>query len=230
MLAMMMCCLTGTLFIYQGQEIGMINIPKDWPIEEYQDIESLNFYRTIASTTNNDKEALEYVMRSIQILGRDNARTPMQWDGSSYAGFMDGKKGKQPWMRVNDIYPEINVAKQLKEPDSVLKFWKMMIQLRKKNKALFTYGSFHVFDMDNEATFVFAKKADHSTALVVLNFSNDPQEVTPPVGLANLEFRLSNYPSDSNGSIGMGKSIHLRPWEGRLYEESTVTTNGNRSS
>jgi oligo-1,6-glucosidase len=228
MLAMMMCCLTGTLFIYQGQEIGMINVPKDWPIEEYKDIESLNFYNTIASTTNNDKTALDYVLRSIQILGRDNARTPMQWNNYDFAGFMDGKTGKKPWMRVNDVYPEINVARQLGEPDSVLEFWKMLIQLRKKHSELLTHGSFHVFDMQDERTFIFAKKSTSSTALLALNFTSEAQEVPSPI--AGLDFLLSNYPADNNtaSTTAEGK-IRLRPWEGRLYIGGPPNTNGQTS-
>lgn len=215
MLAIMMCSLTGTLFIYQGQEIGMINVPKEWPIEEYQDIETLNYYKQVAESTNNDKTALDYVMKSAQILGRDNARTPMQWDDSKFAGFTTYEKG--PWMRVNDVYPEINVAKQQKEPDSVLNFWKRLIEIRKQHRELFIYGSFEPFELENEQTFIFAKKAALEMALVVLNFTGEEQQVTLP--FKGLEFRVGNYADahkeDVNGA-GVETRV-LRPWEGRLY-------------
>jgi oligo-1,6-glucosidase len=216
MLAMMMCCLTGTLFVYQGQEIGMVNIPKSWPIEEYKDIESLNFYRTIAESTNNDKKALAYVMSSIQILGRDNARTPMQWDDSAHAGFTQGQA--EPWMRVNDVYPEINVARQQREPDSVLHFWKNMIALRKEKAELFTHGSFHVYEPEDEKTFVFVKRSADATALLALNFTSEEQDVVSPI--EGLKFQLSNYTYPGKGAEDSSPPrhrIHLRPWEGRLY-------------
>lgn len=86
-----MAAMTGTLFIYQGQEIGIINAPKDWPIEEYKDIKSVNYYNSIAKWTNNDPKALGHVMKSIQILGREHARLPIQWDESPYAGLTNKK-------------------------------------------------------------------------------------------------------------------------------------------
>lgn len=216
MLSMMMCALTGTLFIYQGQEIGMINVPKSWGIEEYKDIESLNFYNSIASSTNNDKEALDYVMKSIQILGRDNARIPMQWDSSPYAGFTSAKDGA--WMRVHDLYPEINVAKQQKEPDSVLSFWKNMIKFRKEHGDMFIYGSFDVFEPDNEQTFVFAKRHKAKKALIALNFTNEEQTITLPE--PGYVLKLGNY--DDVEKIEKGLETKdltrtLQPWEGRLY-------------
>lgn len=216
MLSMMMCALTGTLFIYQGQEIGMINVPKNWGIEEYKDIESLNFYNSIAASTNNDKEALDYVMKSIQILGRDNARIPMQWDSSPYAGFTSSKDGA--WMRVHDLYPEINVAKQQSEPDSVLNFWKNMIKFRKENGDIFIYGSFDIFEPDNEQTFVFAKKHGNKKALIALNFTNEEQTVTLPE--PGYVFKVGNYDAGEKSekpSSETGLSRVLRPWEGNLY-------------
>jgi oligo-1,6-glucosidase len=214
MLAMMMCASTGTLFIYQGQEIGMINVPKDWPIEEYKDIESLNFFRTIAAATNNDKEELDYVMHSIQILGRDNARVPMQWDASPYAGFTDSKDGA--WMRVHDLYPEINVERQQKEPNSVLNFWKSMIKLRKEHGDILTHGSFEVFEPDHEETFVFVKRWGGKCALVVLNFSNEDQTVKLP--LEDGKLRVGNYHDvEERERAEKGSERVLRPWEGRLY-------------
>lgn len=213
MLAMMMCALTGTLFVYQGQEIGMVNIPEDWPIEEYQDVESLGFYKSVQRDTHDDPGALAYVKRSIQILGRDNARTPMQWDDSPHAGFTRGKG--DPWMRVHDRYPEINVAKQQREPDSVLAFWKRMIRVRKEHRDLFVHGRFAPHDMDNEESFVFTKAFGGRKAVVALNFtSRDVTVDLPQEGKA--KFLMGNYtgadPADSSPP-----SPRLRPWEGRIY-------------
>ncbi|KAK0711535.1 alpha-glucosidase [Lasiosphaeris hirsuta] len=215
MLAMMMCAMTGTLFIYQGQEIGAINMPKTWTIDNFKDIESLGFYNTVAAATNNDKEALDEVMQSLYILGRDNARLPMQWDSSPFAGFTDSKDGG--WMRVHDLYPEINVAKQLQEPDSTFHFWKSMIQFRKAHREVLVHGTFEVFEPDNEKTFVFAKRCGNKTAVVALNFTSEDQVVELPV--EGLALRVGNY-SDAEALEGTatGATIRtLRPWEGRLY-------------
>lgn len=192
----------------------MINVPKTWPIDDFQDIESLNFYKSIAKSTNNDKEALDYVMRSLQVLGRDNARLPMQWDASPFAGFTDSKKGA--WMRVHDLYPEINVAKQLDEPDSTLNFWKSMIQFRKEYRDVFIHGAFEMLEPANEQTFVFTKTQGDKKAAVVLNFTSDEQHVELP--LEHLTFRVGNYgDAEVVEETAVGRERVLRPWEGRLY-------------
>jgi oligo-1,6-glucosidase len=215
MLAMMMCSLTGTLFVYQGQEIGMINVPKSWPIEDYQDIESLNFYKTVAKETNNDPAALAEVLKSLQILGRDNARTPMQWDSTAYAGFTTSQDGA--WMRVHDLYPEINVSLQEKNPESVLNFWRDMLRFRKEHRDLLTHGTFHMFEPENEQTFIFSKIGGGNQAVVALNFTAEDQKIDLPE--AELSFRLGNYKGVQKREQTEGKATQrvLRPWEGRLY-------------
>jgi oligo-1,6-glucosidase len=209
MLAMMMCAMTGTLFVYQGQEIGMINAPKDWPIEDYKDIESINYYNSVAQRTNNDPNALGHVMKSIQILGRDHARLPMQWDDTPYAGFTGMKDGA--WMRTHDLYKEINVASQLKDPDSVLNFWKKMLKTRKEYKDLFIHGRFESFDMKNQETFVFGKAFDKDRAIVALNFTDSEQPFSRPQVDGKLQLLVSNV-----GSID-GTEEKLLPYEGRIY-------------
>lgn len=228
LLALMLAAMSGTLFIYQGQEIGMINVPPAWPIDEYKDIETVNFFRAAAAaatatlpTPEAVQAEVDYVRRSIQILGRDNSRTPMQWDASSpAAGFTDRPSGG--WMRVHDLYPEINVAKQQQEPDSVLSFWKDVLRLRKKYADLFIYGDFRLFDPDNDATFVFAKTtaSSQAAAVVLLNFSDTDQTVDmPPVGevaAGALRLAMGNY-VDAAEADTPGPARTLRPWEGRLY-------------
>lgn len=214
MLAMMLTALTGTLFIYQGQEIGMINVPKSWPIEDFKDIESLGFYKRIATSTNNDKEALGRVMQGLQILGRDNPRLPMQWDSTLYAGFTNNPKGA--WMRVHDLYPEINVAKQLHDPASPHAFWKSMIRLRKQFKEVLVYGAFEMFDPDNEQTFVFSKSYGGQKAVVTLNFTSVEQSVELPFD--GLTYRVGNYEDvQAAEETSAGRARTLRAWEGRLY-------------
>ncbi|KAK0723036.1 alpha-glucosidase [Lasiosphaeria miniovina] len=216
MLAMMMCALTGTLFVFQGQEIGMINLPKSWPIDELKDIEALGYYKSMAAATNNDKETMATVMRNLQILGRDNARLPMQWDSTAHAGFTDSKDG--PWMRVHDLYPDINVTKQLQDPGSTYSFWKAMIQLRKEHKDMLVFGAFEIFEPDGEKTFVFAKTHRNNKAVVALNFTSDDQRVTLPP-FDGLALRVGTYPdaADVEKAAAPGNMRTLRPWEGRLY-------------
>ncbi|KAK3989463.1 alpha-glucosidase [Cladorrhinum sp. PSN332] len=224
MLSLLMCSLTGTLFVYQGQEIGMINVPKSWDIDSYQDIESVNFYHTMAKQTNNDPAELEYIMKSLQVLSRDNARIPMQWDSSDHAGFST----KKPWARVHDLYREINVQQQQKDRNSVLGFWKRMIKLRKEFKEALVHGEFEGFNMDDEKTFIFGKKdAETGTkrALVVCNFTGEEQEVELPGGeYGSVKFLVGSYEDAEEkergvAGDGLTRKRVLRPWEGRLYTD-----------
>lgn len=211
MLAIMMAAMTGTLFVYQGQEIGMINAPKDWPIEEYKDIESINYYNSVKARGASE-EALKHVMHSIQILGRDHARLPMQWDDTPYAGFTNKKDGA--WMRTNETYLDgINVAAQTKNPNSVLNFWKKMLNTRKEYKDLFIHGKFQVYDMENEETFLFGKTDGKNRALVALNFTDKPQPFQVP-GVFKDSGKLELLVSNVEDTDGTGE---LQGYEGRIY-------------
>ena len=207
MLAIMMATLTGTLFLYQGQEIGMINIPKDWPIDDLQDIESISYYHSVAARTSNDPKALARVMEGIQAVGRDNARVPMQWDDSPHAGFT--APDATPWMRVHDLYAEINVAKQEREPKSVLGFWKQMLRLRKDYRDLFVHGGFEVFDAEDEKTFVYAKEFAGQKAVTVLNFTGERLPFRKPDVKGKWRLLVGNFEEHEEGV--------LMPYEGRVY-------------
>lgn len=219
LLALMMCSLTGTLFIYQGQEIGMVNIPRSWPVEEYKDIEALGYYEEVKRATGGDRDALGAVLANMSVLGRDNARTPMQWDASRHGGFTDSPEG--PWMRANDSYAQINVADQLARPrSSVLGFWRDMIRFRKAHADLLVHGTFEVVGADDEKTFVFVKKRggrDGEMALVVLNFSGEQQKARfPAYEGGRWAFQFGNYGEDE-GPRASEKGVVLRPWEAQLY-------------
>ncbi|KAG2413174.1 hypothetical protein HFD88_002363 [Aspergillus terreus] len=207
MLALMMVAMTGTLFLYQGQEIGMINAPADWPIEEYQDIEGLGYYREAERQTASgvDPSRKDRIMAGLRILGRDHARLPMQWDDSVNGGFSTGK----PWMRTHDLYKEINVKKQEHDPKSVLTFWKKTLQLRKEHRELFIHGAFEVVDFDNQQTFCFIKSRDERKALVALNFTPESQPFTQASKAKDMQLLVSNSPESSLDV--------LQPFEGRIY-------------
>ncbi|PLB47373.1 maltase malt [Aspergillus steynii IBT 23096] len=200
MLAILMVAMTGTLFLYQGQEIGMTNAPRDWSVEEYKDIEGRGYYREAEGDPARQKQ----IMDGLRILARDHARLPMQWDASSHAGFTTGK----PWMRVHDLYPEINVLRQESDPGSVLSFWKNVLRLRKEHRDLFIHGAFELLDFENQETFCFVKSRGEKKALVVLNFTDSNQPLT--VSTVGMELLVSNY-------TDLAVSETLQPWEGRIY-------------
>lgn len=105
----------------------MTNIPSSWPIEGYLGINTINYFMEFRKTHGNTKQELEKMMKSINLLARDNARTPVQWNSSKNGGFTTGI----PWMRVNENYKEINVASQLCDPDSLFSFWRRSLQVRR---------------------------------------------------------------------------------------------------
>ncbi|OBA20990.1 glycoside hydrolase [Metschnikowia bicuspidata var. bicuspidata NRRL YB-4993] len=200
MLATLLTALTGTLFIYQGQEIGMTNIPKEWDIKEYLDINTINYYEQY--TAINGNKNLDKLLKDINLVARDNARTPVQWDDSENGGFSTGK----PWMRVNDNYKEVNAASQVNNPESLYNFYRKALQVRKTHKDVLIYGSLEILDLDNENVFSFYKKAGNKTAYVVLNFTKEPIDFTPAV---KGELVLTNE-KDFKEKV-------LSPYESRVY-------------
>ncbi|CEJ81705.1 Putative Glycoside hydrolase family 13 [[Torrubiella] hemipterigena] len=168
LIALFMGFQAGTPFIYQGQEIGMTNVPKGWPMDEYQDVDCLNHWALQQGKDETTKAAfrIEYQKKS-----RDNARTPMQWDRSAHAGFTDGPK---PWMRVNNNFAEINAASQVTNPNSVYHIWRQVLEKRKLLKDVFVYGDFALLDEGNDKVFAYIRKAaSGQSGLVVANFSGD---------------------------------------------------------
>ncbi|KAI9732163.1 MAG: hypothetical protein M1834_004260 [Cirrosporium novae-zelandiae] len=208
MLAMMLITMTGTLYIYQGQEIGMINCPADWSITEYKDVVTQTYFNLIKSTSsaNESEVALAKAMKAIGKVARDHSRSPMHWDDSPNAGFTSG----MPWTRVHDLYKEINVKDQLHDPSSLLLFWKGALALRKKYINLFAYGNFQIYDLDNESTVVYTKAFESDIVLVVLNFTSVLQPFVKPATLGSpMKLLLSN--------IDAPRALELSPWEGRVY-------------
>lgn len=206
MLAVMLVTLTGTLFLYQGQEIGMINIPKDWTIADCRDIESINHYKYVEKHTQRNKKALDKVMKGIHTTGRDNARTPMQWDDTPNAGF---SAAPEPWMRAHDRYPEINVKRQQDDQSSILNFWKRLLRLRKEHRDLFVHGTFEVADSSHEGTFTYWKHSGGLKVLAVLNFTSVDSVFTRPQVEGRWELIVSNYEVLLDDV--------LKPFEGRVY-------------
>jgi alpha-glucosidase len=189
MLAMMQSSLSGTQFIYQGQEIGMVNAPKEWTIDEYKDIDSSNYYQMTSKITNNDPVELANAMTSLQHLARDHSRLPMQWSADANAGFSPSSSAK-PWMRPHDNYPELNVELQETDNASVLSFWKQMTRLRKEYADAAVFGDFEILDEPNQSVFTYSKKGQNRTLLVVLNFSDQPHTFERPDTLKGDNWKL----------------------------------------
>ena len=206
MLALLNAALSGTLYIYQGQELGMINIPHDWPIEEYKDVESSNYYEMVAERCDNDASKLAEAHLAIQHLSRDNARTPMQWNSSLPNGGFTTPDAT-PWMKVNTYTEEINVAQQLGDKQSVMAFWRRVIEIRKSHNNILVHGDFTLIDVDNPGVFCFLKEWRGKEALIVCNFSGEEMPLPREVK-GHYKLLIGNVEDRSNT---------LAAWEGRIY-------------
>lgn len=189
----------GTPFIYQGQEIGMTNYPFE-SIETFNDVAVVNEYN-IVKAQNGDTSAL---LEKHKMENRDNSRTPMQWNQNKNAGFSD----HQPWFPVNPNYQQINVAEQQDNPNSILNFYKAMIQL-KKSDDVYTYGKFDLVDTTNEQVFAYTRTLDDKHILIVGNLTDQITSLNMPDYMSNHSnhILLHNY---KDRAINMNA---LRPFE-----------------
>lgn len=199
MLAILLHGMQGTPYIYQGEELGMTNVQYD--IEDYKDCEIINMYHERLEKGYSKDE----IMKSIYAKGRDNARTPMQWDDSANAGFTTGT----PWIKVNDNYDKINAKSQVDDPDSIFSCYKKLVQLR-KDYPVFVDGKFTLLLEDDENIFAYSRKNEEKTMLVVCNFFD--KEIPMPLAkeCEGMEVLISNYKDTSDMSV-------LRPYEARMY-------------
>ena len=205
MLAICLHMMQGTPYIYQGEEIGMKNIEFQ-SIEECNDIEAINAYKEY---TSDGRISPEDMMRYINKKGRDNARTPMQWNDTENAGFTTGT----PWFTVNPNYKEVNVAEQEKDPDSILNFYKHLIQMRKEYPII-VYGSYKLLYPDHKTAFVYERMLEDEKLLVACNFSAEELELEVPAEFVQKEAELliSNY-----HEAKISEKLVLRPYEARVY-------------
>lgn len=199
MLAILLHGMQGTPYIYQGEELGMTNVQYD--IEDYKDCEIINMYHERLEKGYSKDE----IMKSIYAKGRDNARTPMQWDDSANAGFTTGT----PWIKVNDNYDKINAKSQVDDPDSIFSCYKKLVQLR-KDYPVFVDGKFTLLLEDDENIFAYSRKNEEKTMIVVCNFFD--KEIPMPLAkeCEGIEVLISNYKDTSDMSV-------LRPYEARMY-------------
>lgn len=198
----------GIPYIYQGDELGMINMPFQ-DISEYRDVESLNFYNMKLKAGWNKEKIMEYLARN----SRDNGRTPMQWDDTENAGFSK----KTPWIAVNPSYKEINAKECLNDPDSVFYHYKKLVQLRKEKKVM-VYGNFKMLYREHPKVFAYSRNYRNEQIIVICNFTSDKTEVPQMNGLTEKNILLSNYENlmtDKN-------VLYLRPYEAIIFQTQEV--------
>jgi glycosidase len=199
LLAAHMALQSGTIFVYQGQELAQINVPESWGLEQYKDIELLNHWRTVLDEYPHDLEKQAAFRRQYRLIGRDNARTPMQWtaDPDTYAGFLadDAPKHARPWMSIHPDFPTWNAQAQLADPESPFHYWRRVLRLRKQHKDVFVYGDFEMLDMDHPCIVAYLRTADgngadeqtrRSSCLVLTNFSRESVWWTVPSRAADV--------------------------------------------
>lgn len=201
MLATCLHMMQGTPYVYQGEELGMTNVPFG-DIGDFRDIESINAFHELTGRGVFDKETM---LRYLRYKSRDNARTPVQWDDSENAGFTTGT----PWIMVNPNYKEINAARQTGDPDSVFSYYKKLIQLRKEQEII-VYGSYELLLPDHGQIYAYLRKLGEERLLVVCSFAGE--EISIPaseLGDFAVEERLiGNYPEQA-----WGEQLALRPFE-----------------
>ncbi|MCL2051451.1 MAG: alpha-glucosidase [Lachnospiraceae bacterium] len=207
-LAVSLHMMQGTPYIYQGQEIGMTNTVFNSPAD-FRDLEAINAYREFTAEKGIPEDVM---MRRIAKEGRDNSRTPMQWDGSAAAGFTSGK----PWIETNPNYKNINTEKQVGDPDSIFAAYQAMIKLRHKLDVI-TDGTFTLLDPDSENTFSYLRENGKEKLLVVCNFTKEEISFSAPFDLQDFEVLYCNYQPSGATS---GKELTLRPWESVIYYQA----------
>lgn len=201
MFATLLHLMQGTPYIYQGEELGMTNVQFE-RIEDYKDIETLNMYVQRMANGYSEGEIMDAIYR----IGRDNARTPMQWNDGYHAGFTTG----QPWIQINPNYKSINVKSQARRKDSVLNHYKHLIMLRKKGvwSDLIRDGAFKLLEEENSKIFAYERYSETQSLVVVCNFYGETVNLSSKTDLSDYTIILSNY-----SDITMGEGVNLRPYE-----------------
>ena len=203
MLATLLHGMKGTPYIYQGEELGMTNV-KFEDINEYNDIESLNMYKDRLSKGYTHDE----IMESIYAKGRDNARTPMQWDSTENAGFTTGT----PWIAVNKNYNEINAKQCLQDENSIFHHYRKLIDIRKNNDTII-YGDYSLLCPEDKNIFAYTRELNGDKILVVCNFYDKEVTFSFDGEFNHADILLSNY-KDSSTLI---EKLSLRPYEAIMF-------------
>ena len=205
LLVTLLMTMRGTPYIYQGDEIGMVNVAHP-SIDFYDDVETLNAWK-LAEIEGED---MELFLKLVHKQSRDNARTPMQWDSSKNAGFTKSK----PWIPINNNFKMINVTDQEEDPHSILQYYRKMIAFRKANKTL-VYGEYKDLEPNDSKLFIYKRWDEKNLFLIAHNFSDNSQEFNSDY-IKGLTLSSSNYLSNE-------KRNSLQPWESRIYFKLKVS-------
>lgn len=205
MLATSIHMMRGTPYIYQGEEFGMTN-PEYTSINQYRDVESINFYNILINKGVDKEKALEILREK----SRDNSRTPVQWNNNKNAGFTSG----EPWIPVGNLYKNINAENALNDKDSVFYHYKNLISLRKQHDVI-SDGSFNIILENHDKVYAYTRSYKNTNLIVLNNFYGEDTEVTIEKELieGNSKILISNY--KDSGSLS--KNIKLRPYESIVY-------------
>lgn len=213
MLATCLYMMQGTPYIYQGQELGMTNVPFGH-IEDFRDLDSINAYYEL---TGQGVFSEEEMLRFLRYKSRDNARTPFQWNDKENAGFTSGT----PWIMVNPNYKEINAGEQLAREDSVFHYFQKLIRLRKEHEII-VYGTYDLLLPDSKEIYAYTRTLGDKKLLVVCSFAARQVGFDMPEEFLKGEILIRNYAgpaasgADGNstqGNAGLCGSMELRPYE-----------------
>ena len=205
MLATCIHMMQGTPYVYQGEELGMTNCPFN-TLDNFRDLESINAFHEL---TEQGKMTEEDMMAAIGYKGRDNARTPMQWDDSAYAGFSTAN----PWIMVNPNYTKINAKDQVNREDSVFKYYQKLIKLRHESE-LIVYGTYDLILDDDKDIYAYIRTLGDEKLIVYCNFSENTREVELPEEFTNGKVLISNY-IDAK----VNHKITFRPYEAIVIQK-----------
>ncbi len=207
MLATCLHMMQGTPYIYQGEELGMTNVAFE-KLTDYKDIEILNAYEDLVT---NKGRSHEEMMQGIYDRGRDNARTPMQWNDSKNGGFTTG----EPWIKLNPNYKSINAANEINDEDSIFNYYRKLIRIRKNNEIV-VYGKYDLLLEESEEIYSYMRTLNDERLLVICSFSKNETEFILPseIKYNSKKLVISNYDVSENESL---ENIKLRPYECRVY-------------
>ncbi|MED4073720.1 glycoside hydrolase family 13 protein [Priestia endophytica] len=206
-LATMYFLMQGTPFIYQGQEIGMTNVQFS-SIEDYNDVAIKNLYKEEREKGKSHEEIMPIIWKN----GRDNSRTPMQWDKTENGGFSEGT----PWIKVNENYKNINVEKALHDPHSLYHYYKKLIDLRKEKEVL-VYGDYHLILEEDDKIYAYIRTLEEEKVLVIVNLFKECAYFHLPSEYQGSAYQLllSNYDIKEEQNIN---HIELQSYEARVYK------------
>jgi oligo-1,6-glucosidase len=210
--ATMLLSLRGTPYLYQGQEIGMANFPFE-RIDQFDDIAVRNGWRDLVQT---GIVPADVYLRNVAQTGRDNARTPMQWDATPNAGFTTAAT---PWLAVNPDHTTFNVASESRDPASVLAYYRAMIALRKRTPALVT-GAYRDISGDHATVYAYVRGTGDEALCVLLNLADTSADFTLPPGLRAGRLAIGNL----GAPRATGRTIALAPWQSAIVALRSIET------